>query len=90
MSKKSNKKLDGWNHHMEDKREGQRKVKKMHNPGGTKEGRELVPLMVGNYLTHNPSNATCMHISYKDYSRFTFYIFRQNFALLCLHCYCIA
>jgi hypothetical protein len=31
-------------------------------PIGTKEGRELVPLMVGSYFTHNPYNVTCMQI----------------------------
>jgi hypothetical protein len=25
-------------------------------PAGTKEGREVVPLVVGSYLTHHPSN----------------------------------
>ncbi len=29
-------------------------------PEGTKEGRELVPLMVGSYLTHNLFNVACM------------------------------
>jgi hypothetical protein len=27
---------------------------------GTKDGRMLVPLVVGNYLTHCPSNVPCM------------------------------
>jgi hypothetical protein len=31
-------------------------------PTRTKEGRELVPLVVGSYLTHHPSNVTCMQI----------------------------
>jgi hypothetical protein len=32
-------------------------------PKETKEGRELDPLVViGNYLTHSPSNVTCMQI----------------------------
>jgi hypothetical protein len=30
---------------------------------GTKEGRDLVPLVVGIYLTYRPSNVTCMQIS---------------------------
>jgi hypothetical protein len=30
-------------------------------PAGTKEGRELVPLVVGSYFTHHPSNVTYMH-----------------------------
>jgi hypothetical protein len=29
-------------------------------PEGTKGGRELVPLVVGSYLTHNPFNGSCM------------------------------
>jgi hypothetical protein len=29
-------------------------------PPGTEERRELVPLMVGSYLTHSLSNVTCM------------------------------
>jgi hypothetical protein len=31
-------------------------------PARTKEGKELVPLMVGSYLTHSPSNVVCMQI----------------------------
>jgi hypothetical protein len=31
-------------------------------PTSTKERRELVPLMVGSYLTYNPSNVACMQI----------------------------
>jgi hypothetical protein len=31
-------------------------------PVRTKEGRELVPLVVGNYFTHNLSNVICMQI----------------------------
>jgi hypothetical protein len=31
-------------------------------PARTKEGRELVPLVVRNYLTHCFSNVTCMQI----------------------------
>ncbi len=54
-------KTDGRNHHVEDKREGQRKAKSAQ-PEGTKEGKELVPLMVGIYFTHNPSNVTYMQI----------------------------
>jgi hypothetical protein len=29
-------------------------------PEGTKEGRELVPLMVGSYLSHSLFNVACM------------------------------
>jgi hypothetical protein len=47
---------------MEDKREGQRKVKKCAQLARTKEGKELVPLVVGSYLTHNPSNVTFIQI----------------------------
>ncbi len=46
-----------WNHHMEDKREGQ-----SQEEAGTKVGRELVPLMVRSYLTHNPSDVVSMQI----------------------------
>ncbi len=31
-------------------------------PIGTKEGRKLVPLVVGSYFTHNPFNVTCMEL----------------------------
>jgi hypothetical protein len=31
-------------------------------PARTKEGRKLFPLGEGSYLTHNPSNVTCMQI----------------------------
>jgi hypothetical protein len=34
-----------------------------------KEGRELVPLVVGNYFTHNPFNVTSMQIVKFDSSR---------------------
>ncbi len=49
----------------ETKREGQKKVKRRTTCGNRKKGkkgRELVPLMVGNYLTHDPSIVTCMQI----------------------------
>jgi hypothetical protein len=36
-------KIDVQNHHLEDKREGQRKAKKHMQPTRTKERRELVP-----------------------------------------------
>jgi hypothetical protein len=29
-------------------------------PKGTKEGKELIPLVVGSYLTHNLINVACM------------------------------
>jgi len=40
------------------KKEGQ----KMQNPQKPEKGRELIPLMVGSYFTHDPSNVTCMQI----------------------------
>jgi hypothetical protein len=46
-----------------------RKTKKKANerpkdkqPAKTKKRKKLVPLMVGNYFTHGPSNVTCMQI----------------------------
>jgi hypothetical protein len=48
------------------KREGQRKAKKtqsLQENKRKKKGRELVPLVVGSYLTHGPSNVTCMQRS---------------------------
>jgi len=45
---------------------GRQKGKAKEKPKDTqpvrtkKKGRELVPLMVGNYLTHGSSNITCM------------------------------
>jgi hypothetical protein len=51
-------KINGWNHHREDRREGQRKAK-THSPQEPKE-REQVSLVVGGYLTNSPSNVTCM------------------------------
>jgi hypothetical protein len=56
------KKLDGWNNCTEGRREGQKKGQKDAQPVGTKEGRELVPLVVGSYLNHSPSNFTCVKI----------------------------
>jgi hypothetical protein len=42
---------------------GKAKERPAHTqPAGTKEGRELVLLVVGSYLTHNPSNVTYMKI----------------------------
>jgi hypothetical protein len=57
-SKKSNKKLMAgtiitW------KTKGKAKAQE---EAGTKVGRELVPLMVGSCLTHNPSYVGCMQI----------------------------
>jgi hypothetical protein len=46
----------------ETKREGQKRPKDAQPAGTEKKGRELVPLVVGSYLTHGPSNVTCMQI----------------------------
>jgi len=68
-----------------------KKGQKDTQPLGTKEWRDLVPLMVGSYFTHSPFTVTYMHIPYRDSSHFALCIFWQNFALLCLHIvYCIA
>jgi hypothetical protein len=48
-------KIGGWNHHTEDKRKVKKRLKDAQ-PTRTKEGRELVPLVIGSYFTHNPSN----------------------------------
>jgi hypothetical protein len=34
-------------------------------PTRTKGGRELVPFMVGSYLTHNLSNVVCLHANHE-------------------------
>jgi len=52
-------KIDGWNHHMKDKREGQRMAKQPIGPMRIKLGRELVPPMAGSYLTLSLSNVPC-------------------------------
>ncbi len=44
------------------KREGQRKAKRCTTPKNQKKGKKLVPLMVGNYLTHDLSNVAFMQI----------------------------
>jgi hypothetical protein len=47
----------------ETKREGQRKAKRHTARRKTeRKGRELVPIVVGSYLTHGPSNVTCIQI----------------------------
>jgi hypothetical protein len=55
MKAKSPIKIDDWNHHIEDKREGQKRPKEAQ-PAETKERRELVPLGIRSYLTHSLSN----------------------------------
>jgi len=45
------------------KKKGKAKKRpKIVQPRSTKERKELVPLMVGSYLTHNHSNLACMQI----------------------------
>jgi len=44
-------KANGWNHHMEGKREGQRKAKR--HVACMNQRRELILFTVGSYLTHN-------------------------------------
>jgi hypothetical protein len=39
-------------------KEEDKKRSKDVQPAGMKEGRELIPLVVGSYLTHSPSNVT--------------------------------
>jgi len=43
-------------------KEGQERLEHKQPIGIKKERRELVPLVVGSYLTHNPSNVTYMQI----------------------------
>jgi hypothetical protein len=38
------------------------KAKKYTTHTRTKEGRKLIPFVVGNYLTHNPFHVACMQI----------------------------
>jgi hypothetical protein len=45
-----------------DKKGSPKKGQKMHNLQSPKRGRELVSLVVRNYLTHGHSNVTCMQI----------------------------
>jgi hypothetical protein len=42
------------------KGEGQRKAKRQPAHRNQKKGRELVPLVIGSYLTHGLSNVTCV------------------------------
>jgi hypothetical protein len=50
----------------ETKREGQ----KMNHPQEPKKGSELVLLVIGSYLTHNPSNVICMQMRSNNNGRF--------------------
>jgi hypothetical protein len=55
-------KSNGQNYHMEEK-EGKAKERPNNaQPKGTKEGRELVLLVVGSYFTQRPFNVTRMQI----------------------------
>jgi RNA recognition motif-containing protein len=76
---KSNKRSMAGTITKETKKEGQR----MHNPQEPKKRRKQVPLMVGNYFTHSPSNVTCMQIvRYNSNERSRTSITRQhNFPL---------
>jgi len=47
---------------MEDKNEVQKRSKDAHLTG-TKERKELVPLLVGSYFTHNPCNVGLLHVN---------------------------
>jgi hypothetical protein len=62
LHKKFNKRLMAGAIIGETKREGQRKAKRQTACRNQKKGRELVLLVVRSYLTHGPSNATCMQI----------------------------
>jgi len=55
-------KNDGQNHHKGNKRRRPKKGQEMHNLKGLNREGELVFLVVGGYLTHGPSNVTCMQI----------------------------
>jgi hypothetical protein len=46
----------------ETKREGQKKVKRYTTHRNQKKRRELIPFVVGNYLTHGPSTVACMQV----------------------------
>jgi hypothetical protein len=40
------------------------------HPAGSKEGRERIPLFIGSYLIHNPSNVFSMHVISMQIVRF--------------------
>jgi len=46
------KKINGWKNHSENKRECKKEKPKDAQPARTKERRELIPFVVGSYLTH--------------------------------------
>jgi hypothetical protein len=61
MGAKNPIKIDGWNHHTEDKREAKERSNNMQ-PIRTKEGRKLTFLTVGSYVIHNFFNVANMQI----------------------------
>jgi hypothetical protein len=56
VSQKSNKKIHGQNHHKGDKKGRPKKGQNMYMPQEPKKWRKLVPLMIGSYFIHSPSN----------------------------------
>jgi hypothetical protein len=62
QTQKSNKRLMARIIARETKREGQRKAKRGTMQRDQKNERELMRHMVRSYLTHGPSNVTCMQI----------------------------
>jgi len=63
-----NKKTNGQNRHTKDKRKAKERPKDTQRTG-TKEGKELVPLVVGSYFTHNPFNVAYMQIMRSNSNR---------------------
>jgi len=62
------------------KTKGQAKERpKDARPTRTEEGREIVPLVVGSYLTHNPSNVAYMQIMKSNNNR------RSRTSISCQH-----
>jgi hypothetical protein len=62
-TQKPNKKINGPEPHGRgDKKERPKKGQKMHSllAGNKKKKKQLVPLVVGSYVTHGPSNVACM------------------------------
>jgi hypothetical protein len=62
LKQKSNKRLMVGTIIRETKRGRPKKGLKTYNPQEPKKGKELVPLMVGSYLTNGPYNVACMII----------------------------
>jgi len=61
-TQKSNKRSINRTIKEETKREGQRKAKRCTTHRNQEKGKELVPLVVGGNLTHDPFTVTCMQI----------------------------